>query len=116
MDPQSQVDPNQVPEIEIKTLMEALKSEHPPRILDCREPYEWRQMRIPGEVIYIPMNDIPSRLDELDRTEELVVVCAHGHRSYAVAGYLIENGFAARSLEGGIFEWYFQHGEVESGE
>ena len=51
------------------------------------------------------MREIPSRLAELDRAADIVVVCAHGNRSYGVAGYLIENGFRARSLRGGTAGW-----------
>ena len=84
-----------------------------PMLLDCREDYEWRQVRIPGS-LHIPMRQIPGRLAEIDRAANIVVVCAHGNRSYSVAGYLIENGFAARSLRGGVAEWQARGGDVES--
>jgi rhodanese-related sulfurtransferase len=88
--------------------------------LDVRELYEWRQVSIPG-ALHIPMNDTPWRLDELPREREIVVFCAHGNRSYGVAGYLmalcagfaIEQGFRARSLAGGITQWHRQGGAVE---
>jgi len=82
-------------------------------LLDCREDYEWRQMRIPRS-LHIPMRQIPGRLAEIERAANIVVVCAHGKRSYSVAGYLIENDFAARSLRGGIAAWQARGGEVES--
>lgn len=52
------------------------------------------------------------RLNDLCRDADIVVYCAHGNRSYGVAGYLIENGFRARSLRGGIVEWQARGGEV----
>ena len=58
------------------------------------------------------MREIPYRLGELDRAADIVVVCAHGNRSYGVAGYLIENGFRACSLKGGIAGWQSQGGEI----
>jgi len=70
-------------------------------------------VRIPGS-LHIPMRQIPGRLAEIDRAADIVVVCAHGNRSYSVAGYLIENGFAARSLRGGVADWQARGGEVES--
>jgi rhodanese-related sulfurtransferase/predicted nucleotidyltransferase len=82
-------------------------------LLDCREPFEWRQVRIPGS-LHIPMNSIPYRLAELDKAADIVVICAHGNRSYDVAGFLSDRGFAARSLQDGITEWHIQGGEVES--
>jgi rhodanese-related sulfurtransferase len=82
-------------------------------LLDCREPWEWRQVRIPGS-LHIPMNETPFRLDELDRNRAIIVVCAHGNRSYGVAGYLLQHGFHASSLRGGIAAWQARGGEVES--
>ena len=77
----------------------------------CREQYERRQGYIPGSA-HIIMREIPYRLDELDRRADIVVYCAHGNRSYGVAGYLIERGFRARSLKGGIAGWQARGGEV----
>ncbi len=102
-----------VPEIVAADLMAERHNGHQPTLLDCREDYEWRQVRIPGSV-HIPMRQIPGRLPEIDRATDVVVVCAHGNRSYSVAGYLIENGFDARSLRGGVAEWQARGGEVES--
>ncbi|MSP11394.1 MAG: rhodanese-like domain-containing protein [Chloroflexi bacterium] len=82
-------------------------------LLDCREPYEWREVRIPGS-LHIPMNDVPARLDELAQDGNIVVVCAHGVRSYTVASYLQVRGFKARSLAGGLALWQAQGGETES--
>ncbi len=82
-------------------------------LLDCREPWEWRQVRIPGS-LHIPMNETPFRLDELDKNRAIIVVCAHGNRSYGVAGYLLQHGFRASSLRGGIAAWQARGGEVES--
>jgi rhodanese-related sulfurtransferase len=84
-----------------------------PLLLDCREDYEWRQVRIPRS-LHIPMRQLPGRLAEIDPAANIVVVCAHGNRSYSVAGYLIENGFAARSLRGGVADWQARGGEVVS--
>ena len=102
-----------IPEIVPADLMAEQRNGKQPILLDCREEYEWRQVRIPGS-LHIPMRQIPGRLAEIDRAGNIVVVCAHGNRSYSVAGYLIENGFAARSLRGGVADWQARGGEVES--
>jgi queuine tRNA-ribosyltransferase len=86
----------------------------PPLLLDVREPHEWRQGRIPGS-LHIPMNQVPARLEEIERNASVIVVCAHGQRSYNVAAYLLRQGFQARSLRGGVVEWYVQRGEIETG-
>lgn len=99
-----------VPEVTVTVLQSALAGEEPPFVVDVREPYEWRQVHVP-DVLHIPMNDIPFRLDELPKEREVVVLCAHGSRSYGVAGYLIEQGYQASSLAGGITEWVRNGGD-----
>jgi rhodanese-related sulfurtransferase len=64
---------------------------------------------------YVPMNDVPDSLDSIPRDRPIVVVCAHGSRSYSVAAWLIEQGYDASSLAGGITQWASQGGEVEQG-
>jgi rhodanese-related sulfurtransferase len=83
-------------------------------LLDCREDIEWQQVRIPGSV-HIPLRQIPRRLAELDEHADIVVVCAHGERSHRMASYLIEHGFCARSLRGGLMEWQARGGPLENG-
>jgi rhodanese-related sulfurtransferase len=100
-----------VPEVTASALMAERRDGGAPWLLDCRENYERRQGYIPGSA-HIVMREIPSRLAELDRAADIVVVCAHGNRSYSVAGYLIENGFRARSLRGGTAGWQAQGGEI----
>ena len=102
-----------VAEIDVVELMAERQNGKPLLLLDCRESYEWVQMRIPGS-LHMPMGTIPYRLAELEKEADIVVVCAHGVRSYTVAGYLTENGFSARSLKGGLANWQVQGGDVES--
>ena len=101
-----------VPEIQAAELIPAYDAGDVPRLLDCRESYEWQQVRIPGS-LHIPMNQIPQRLAELDPADEWVVVCAHGNRSFSVAGYLIHNGYRASSLAGGVTDWWMRGGKTE---
>jgi rhodanese-related sulfurtransferase len=103
-----------VPEVTVGELLAEVAGDAPPLLLDVRELYEWRQVSIPG-ALHIPMNDTPAHLDELPREREIVVFCAHGNRSYGVAAFLIEQGYRARSLAGGITQWHRQGGEVEIG-
>ena len=80
-------------------------------LLDVREPYEWRQVHM-SNAIHIPMNEVPNRVAELSIDADIVVICAHGQRSYGVAAYLIEQGYRARSLEGGITSWAVEGGNI----
>jgi rhodanese-related sulfurtransferase len=83
-------------------------------LLDIREHYERAQALIPGSK-HIPMNTLPSRLAELDPSQDIIVYCAHGNRSYGVTGWLVTQGYRARSLKGGIADWQHKHGPIERG-
>jgi rhodanese-related sulfurtransferase len=59
------------------------------------------------------MNSVPGRLAELPKEQPIVVLCAHGSRSFGVTHYLREQGYNALNLKGGITQWHVQGGEVE---
>ena len=76
-----------------------------PVLLDVREPWEWQAARIEGSR-HIPMREVPARLGELDRGQEVVAICHHGGRSQQVAMFLEKNGFAkVHNLVGGVDAW-----------
>ncbi len=97
-----------VPEIDSRTLKQKLADSNPHlALLDVREPYEYAEGLIPGAT-FIPMNDIPARMDELDKDAEIVVYCAHGVRSWHVAAFLMQNGFAnVKHLADGFAAWTY---------
>lgn len=107
-----------VPEISVEQLQAALADSQPPAgiplVIDVREPYEWRLVRMTA-ARHIPMNEIPALLDSIPRDRPVVVMCAHGSRSYGVAAWLIEQGVDASSLAGGITQWANRGGAVEQG-
>jgi adenylyltransferase/sulfurtransferase len=79
-----------------------------PVIVDVREPAEFEICRIPGAVL-IPLHQLPSRLGELDPTQEVVLHCKVGGRSANATAYLQRAGFTrARNLTGGILAWIDQ--------
>lgn len=74
-------------------------------LLDCRENDELQICRISGAT-HIPMNDIPTRLTELDPDAEIAVICHSGRRSQRVAVFLTQQGFSnVKNLVGGIDAW-----------
>jgi rhodanese-related sulfurtransferase len=95
-----------VPEIDAQVLKQRLAGQDAaPVILDVREPFEYYEGVIPGAV-FIPMNDIPARMGELDKDAEIVVYCAHGVRSWHVAAFLMQNGFThVTHLADGFAAW-----------
>jgi len=74
-------------------------------LLDVRTPGEFRRGHIPGAVL-IPMREVPRRLGEIPRDRKVVVVCASGARSAAVAGFLDRQGYPwVANYAGGVFAW-----------
>ena len=61
-------------------------------ILDIREEPEVAEYAFPGAVC-IPLGQLRSSLDELDRGTHYVVMCAGGVRAYNAARILTQNGF-----------------------
>jgi rhodanese-related sulfurtransferase len=75
------------------------------RLLDIREPEEIAVAPFPG-ALHLPMDELPSRVRELDPAEEWVIICHHGIRSAQVAMYLAQMGFErVANLIGGIDRW-----------
>ncbi|MDJ0973011.1 MAG: rhodanese-like domain-containing protein [Planctomycetota bacterium] len=71
-------------------------------LLDCREALELQIARIDG-ALHIPMQEIPGRLDELDREQPYAVICHHGVRSSHVVAFLAQQGFGkCLNVVGGI--------------
>lgn len=84
-------------------------------MLDVREPDEWQQIRIPGATL-IPLGELPQRLSELPKDQEIVVVCRSGNRSQVGAEILAKAGFSGvTSMAGGVNEWSAAGLPVESG-
>jgi rhodanese-related sulfurtransferase len=74
-------------------------------LLDVREHSELAIAAVAGAV-HIPMNEVPARMAELDRSRPLVVMCHAGGRSRRVAEFLRANGFErVFNLRGGIDSW-----------
>ena len=92
-------------DITVEQLKARLDAGEGVRLLDVREPHETFICNLPDSTL-IPMREIPHRLDELDRDQEVVVYCRSGARSLQVVGYLRRQGFArAVNLRGGMLEW-----------
>jgi len=69
-------------------------------LLDVRDPQEVAKGKIEG-FINIPLNDLRSRLGELDRGKPVFAHCHSGMRSYVATRILAQKGFDARNIAGG---------------
>jgi glyoxylase-like metal-dependent hydrolase (beta-lactamase superfamily II)/rhodanese-related sulfurtransferase len=91
--------------IEPKKLYELMKKNQEPLVVDVRLPKEWITLRI-GEVLNLPLNELPYLSSLLDPKAPVVVVCNSAYRSSMAAGILEREGFAnPRNLIGGSEAW-----------
>ncbi|HEY7182133.1 MAG TPA: rhodanese-like domain-containing protein [Blastocatellia bacterium] len=76
------------------------------RLIDVREPSEYRTAMIAGSELK-PLGQIPNWANELvDKDEEIVLHCHHGMRSDRACQYLAAQGFTnVKNLIGGIDDW-----------
>jgi NADPH-dependent 2,4-dienoyl-CoA reductase/sulfur reductase-like enzyme/rhodanese-related sulfurtransferase len=70
-------------------------------LLDVREPVELAVEHVPGAV-NIPLAELRARLGELPRDREILVICRSGQRAYYATRLLVQHGFKARNLSGGM--------------
>ncbi|CAG1014174.1 MAG: rhodanese-like domain-containing protein [Anaerolinea sp.] len=74
-------------------------------ILDVREPSEWTEFHIPGATL-IPLGELSSRVSELPKDKDIVVVCRSGNRSQSGRDILTQAGFTrVTSMSGGMNQW-----------
>ena len=70
-------------------------------LLDVREAVELAVESVPGAV-NIPMGQLRSRLSELPRDREIHVICRSAQRAYYATRVLLQNGFKAKNISGGM--------------
>jgi rhodanese-related sulfurtransferase len=74
-------------------------------VLDVREPSEWAAVHIPGATL-IPLGDLASRVAEVPKDRQIVVVCRSGNRSAQGRNILLGAGFpSVTSMAGGMTDW-----------
>jgi rhodanese-related sulfurtransferase/rubrerythrin len=75
------------------------------QLLDVRQPKEYEQEHLPGAIL-IPLKELITRKDELDKTKPTLVYCAAGVRSKAASQLLQGQGFKdVYNISGGIKAW-----------
>ena len=73
-------------------------------LLDTRTPMEYSMEHVEG-FINIPVDELRERIDELDRSKPVYVICQSGLRSYIASRILMGNGFDTYNFAGG-FRFY----------
>jgi rhodanese-related sulfurtransferase len=97
---------------DVATLLSGLgrrASDPEPVLLDVREPWEVQQapLSVAGaRTLCIPMQEIPSRLNELEPSQPILGLCHHGMRSLQVVAFLERQGYErVYNVAGGIDAW-----------
>jgi len=70
-------------------------------VLDVRSDPELAVEGVDGAV-HIPLGQLRARLDELPRNQEIHVLCRSAQRAYYATRILVQNGFDAKVISGGM--------------
>ena len=93
--------PNQVPEVDA---VDAQSGAGDHILLDVRELDEWEAGHAPG-ARWIPLGELERARVEIPFNKRVVAICRSGQRSARAAEALIEWGFDAANMVGGMRAW-----------
>ena len=99
---------SEVNTISVEELKSKMNTDSSLVILDVRNPEELSgPLGKLDNVINIPVQELESKLNSLEKfkNNEIAVICRTGRRSGIAATILIENGFNARNVVGGMVEF-----------
>jgi SulP family sulfate permease len=95
----------QIPDVSPRILWSEIHTSSPPLVIDVREPREYKRLHIPDARL-ISLPNLLMDPSQLDRSQDIVLVCQGGRRSSRAASRLVENGFeSVRILHGGMNAW-----------
>ena len=74
-------------------------------VLDVRTQEEWEEYHAPNTTL-IPLDQLPHRVDEVPKGQEIVVICRSGNRSQVGRDILLDAGYEqVTSSAGGLKAW-----------
>ncbi|MCA1847231.1 MAG: rhodanese-like domain-containing protein [Actinobacteria bacterium] len=94
--------PPQVPEVTVDELEKARAGGAP--LIDVREPEEYVSAHVPGAVL-IPLGEVVERVEEVNATEPVYVICGTGLRSAKAVQWYRRQGIDAYNVAGGTQAW-----------
>ncbi len=71
------------------------------QLIDIRFPEEYAAWKV-GPSLNIPLNELPHRLTELNKTKTIVMACPHKDRAILAMAYLRSQGIKAKYLTDGL--------------
>lgn len=91
-------------EVSVDELNEMLQNNEDFQLVDVREPSEYQQANINGDLI--PLQTVPANLSKISKDKKVVVMCRSGKRSANAVAFLEQQGYSnLYNLEGGILAW-----------
>ena len=94
--------------ISAEEVKEKLEKKEDIVLLDVRTEQEFNSsMGHIENAILIPVQNLAERVSELEKykEKEIIVYCRSGNRSMAGTKILVENGFNAKNMLGGMISW-----------
>ena len=73
-------------------------------VLDVRNPDEFAAGHIAGARL-IPLPQLPNRMDDLNFSDRIYVVCESGSRATEAARHLALRGYDVQAMVGGMSAW-----------
>jgi len=101
-----------VDEVTPEELHDRLESGDGPQIIDIRDPDDFAAGHIPG-ALNVPMSELPSRIDEIEWADDVVVACPIGQSSIQAARLIgsyegVDDANSVRSMSGGYDAWEYE--------
>lgn len=93
-----------IPSLDVSELSEKLKNGRHPLVIDVRQPEEFSTGHIAGARL-VPLGDLGRKMHSLPKNREIVCVCASGNRSRSATRSLMEAGYDAHNMNGGMLAW-----------
>ena len=93
-----------VTQISVVEAQKRLTAEHPPLIVDVRQPAEVGTGSVPG-AIFIPLTEFGRRYHELPQDRPILTICRSSHRSPMAARQLQKAGYDVVDVAGGMQAW-----------
>lgn len=93
----------------VQEVQEYIKNNPEASLIDVRETEEVAAGKIPGAV-NIPLGLLEFRLQDIDKSQEHIMICRSGNRSGQATRFLEDRGYNVINMDGGMLDW---DGDVE---
>lgn len=98
-----------IPDVTVDDLKQRLEAGADLQVVDVRERWEWQGGHI-ERAIHIPLGTLATRLDTLDKSRDVFLICKSGMRSAKATYILRRHGFEqSYNVSGGMIDWHMRN-------